>query len=106
MVNWNGVCARIFMIKSELIHILSEKLTFLSNQEVEEAVNLMFEQMIKSLEQGDRIEIRGFGSFSVQQRPPRPGHNPKTGEKLMIPAKLMPHFKPGKEFKARVNSIL
>lgn len=93
------------MIKSELIHILSEKLTFLSGQEVEVAVNLIFEQMIKSLEQGDRIEIRGFGSFSVQQRPPRPGHNPKTGELLLIPAKLMPHFKPGKEFRARVNSI-
>ena len=93
------------MVKSELIQNLSEKLTYLSKQEVGAAVNLIFEKMIKSLEQGDRIEIRGFGSFTVQQRPPRSGHNPKTGEMLMIPARLMPHFKPGKEFRARVNSI-
>ena len=93
------------MNKSELIQNLCEKLTLLSKPEVEAAVNLMFEQMIKSLEQGDRIEIRGFGSFTVQQRPPRLGHNPKTGEALMIPASLMPHFKPGKEFRARVDSI-
>jgi integration host factor subunit beta len=93
------------MIKSELIQNLSEKLTFLSKLEVEAAVNLMFEQMIRSLVQGERIEIRGFGSFTVQQRPPRLGHNPKTGETLMIPARLMPHFKPGKEFRARVDSI-
>ena len=93
------------MVKSELIQNLSEKLTYLSKQEVGAAVNLIFEKMIKSLEQGDRIELRGFGSFTVQQRPPRSGHNPKTGEMLMIPARLMPHFKPGKEFRARVNSI-
>ena len=93
------------MIKSEFIQNLSEKLTFLSSQEIESAVNLMFEEMAKSLVEGERIEIRGFGTFRIHQRPARFGYNPKTGERIMIPTRRWPYFKPGKEFKARVDYL-
>jgi integration host factor subunit beta len=66
----------------------------------------MLEQMAQFLAEGKRIEIRGFGSFSLHYRPPRTGRNPKTGEAVSLPAKYVPHFKPGKELRDRVNSHL
>ena len=92
------------MIKSELIENLSAKLTHLPEKQVADAVNLILELMGNALIQGKRIEIRGFGSFSLHYRPPRNAHNPKTGEKVTTEAKYSPHFKPGKELRERVNA--
>lgn len=66
----------------------------------------IIDQMIRALSEGQRIEIRGFGSFSLHHRPPRIGRNPKTGEKVPLPEKYVPHFKPGKELRDRVNAGL
>ncbi len=66
----------------------------------------MIEQMSQSLSGGDRIEIRGFGSFSLHFRPPRVGRNPKTGDAVTLPGKFVPHFKPGKELRERVNASI
>ena len=68
------------------------------------AVKTMLEMMSNSLTEGDRIEIRGFGSFSLHFRPPRLGRNPKTGDSVALPGKYVPHFKPGKELRDRVNN--
>lgn len=92
------------MIKSELIASLSEKLTQLSEKQVAESVNHLVNMMSNSLTQGQRIEIRGFGSFSLHYRPPRNAHNPKTGEKVVTEPKHSPHFKPGKELRERVDA--
>ncbi|MBO1520240.1 integration host factor subunit beta [Oceanisphaera sp. DM8] len=92
------------MTKSDLIEKLSEQYSHLSAKEVEEAVKGILEQMSATLETGDRIEIRGFGSFSLHYRAPRQGRNPKTGEKVALTGKYVPHFKPGKELRERVNS--
>jgi integration host factor subunit beta len=70
---------------------------------VEFAVKTLIEQMAQSLARGERIEIRGFGSFSLHHRPPRMGRNPKSGEAVPLAAKYVPHFKPGKELRERVN---
>jgi len=70
---------------------------------VENAVKLILEQMSDALETGDRIEIRGFGSFSLHYREPRVGRNPKTGDKVELEGKYVPHFKPGKQLRERVN---
>ena len=91
------------MTKSELIENLSRKLTHLAYRDIELAVKGLLEQMSKSLSNGDRIEIRGFGSFSLHHRPARAGRNPKTGEAVALPAKYVPHFKPGKELRERVD---
>jgi integration host factor subunit beta len=92
------------MTKSELIEKLARKLSQLSYRDVELAVKTLIEQMAQSLEQGRRIEIRGFGSFSLHYRPPRIGRNPKTGDMVNLAGKRVPHFKPGKELRERVNS--
>ena len=92
------------MTKSELIEILARKRSDLPYREVEEAVKILLEQMSESLSEGERIEIRGFGSFSLHFRPPRVGRNPKTGESVTLTGKYVPHFKPGKEMRERVNS--
>ncbi len=92
------------MVKSELVRVLNEKLPELRESDVELAVNCMLEQMIAALAIGERIEVRGFGSFSVRQRPPRLARNPKTGEAVNLPAKTAVHFKPGKEIRDRVDS--
>jgi integration host factor subunit beta len=92
------------MVKSELILKLSEKQTMLSVKDVELGVNLIIEKMSQSLAGHDRIEIRGFGSFSLHYRPPRRAHNPKTGARVFTEAKYTPHFKPGKELRERVNA--
>jgi len=94
------------MTKSELIERLVDRHDQLSVKDVELAVKAMLDQMTDALSQGDRIEIRGFGSFSLHYRAPRVGRNPKTGESVELDAKHVPHFKPGKELREQVNSSL
>lgn len=91
------------MTKSELIELLSQRQKHLTSKDVEFAVKTVIEQMAKTLSSGERIEIRGFGSFSLHYRPPRMGRNPKTGESVPLAGKYVPHFKPGKELRDRVN---
>lgn len=92
------------MTKSELIQLIAEKQVHLSDKDVEFAVKSMIEHMAQALSSGERIEIRGFGSFSLHFRPPRVGRNPKTGDAVTLQGKYVPHFKPGKELRARVNN--
>lgn len=92
------------MTKSDLIEKLSEQQTLLNYRDVELAVKLMLSQMSDSLASGERIEIRGFGSFTLHHRPPRIGRNPKSGESVELGEKYVPHFKPGKELRERVNA--
>ena len=89
--------------KSELIEQISQKQKHLQQKDIELAVKSVIEQMSDALSTGKRIEIRGFGSFSLHFRPPRIGRNPKTGESVSLPGKHVPHFKPGKELRERVN---
>jgi len=91
------------MTKSELIEILARDQSHLAAKDVELAVKAMLEQMSNALAGGRRIEIRGFGSFSLHYRPPRMGRNPKTGEAVALAGKFVPHFKPGKDLRERVN---
>ena len=92
------------MTKSELIERLVEHQAHMTHRDVELAVKLLLDNMISELADGGRVEIRGFGSFSVHHRPARRGRNPKTGEPVDIPRKFVPHFKPGKELRERVNN--
>ncbi|MDO4776764.1 MAG: integration host factor subunit beta [Cardiobacteriaceae bacterium] len=92
------------MTKSELIERLSMRYPTLRAQDVEEAVKLMIEKICQSLEKGDRVEIRGFGSFSLHYRDARTGRNPKTGESVKVPAKSIPYFRAGKELRERVDA--
>jgi integration host factor subunit beta len=94
------------MTKSELIDVIAKEQGHLAYRDVELAVKCMLEQMSQALASGDRIEIRGFGSFSLHYRPPRQGRNPKTGESVALAGKYVPHFKPGKELRERVNEGL
>ncbi|MFQ6370960.1 integration host factor subunit beta [Shewanella sp. YIC-542] len=94
------------MTKSELIEKLATSQSQLSAKEVENAIKEMLEQMAKTLESGDRIEIRGFGSFSLHYRAPRVGRNPKTGTSVELEGKYVPHFKPGKELRERVDASI
>ena len=94
------------MMKSELIELMARKQNHLAYKDVELAVKSLLDQMSESLATGDRIEIRGFGSFSLHFRPPRAGRNPKTGDAVSLPGKYVPHFKPGKELRERVNESL
>ncbi|MBE5315030.1 MAG: integration host factor subunit beta [Xanthomonadales bacterium] len=91
------------MTKSELIEALASKQSHLKADDVDLAVKTLLEQMSTALATGERIEIRGFGSFSLHFRPPRVGRNPKTGDSVSLPGKYVPHFKPGKELRERVN---
>jgi integration host factor subunit beta len=91
------------MTKSELIAALATKQPQLDYRDVELAVKELLEQMSAALSAGERIEVRGFGSFSLHYRPPRVGRNPKTGAAVPVPDKFVPHFKPGKELRERVN---
>jgi len=91
------------MTKSELIEIIARKQKHLPAKDVELAVKHLLEIMSDALARGDRIEIRGFGSFSLHYRPPRMGRNPKTGEAVALSGKHVPHFKPGKALRERVN---
>ncbi len=94
------------MTKSELIDRLASRQTQLSYKDVELVVKTTLEQMAQTLADGDRIEIRGFGSFSLHYRAPRVGRNPKTGASVSLEGKSVPHFKPGKELRERVNNAL
>lgn len=91
------------MTKSELIAKLAGHFPQLGAADAELAVKMILDAMAKSLSQGERIEIRGFGSFGLNYRPPRVGRNPKSGEKVQVPAKYVPHFKAGKELRERVD---
>ena len=91
------------MTKSELIETLAEQHSHIPVKDVENAVKEILEQMAGSLSSSDRIEIRGFGSFSLHYRAPRTGRNPKTGETVELDGKHVPHFKPGKELRERVD---
>jgi integration host factor subunit beta len=91
------------MTKSELIEALAQKQSQLAYKDVELSVKAMLDHMAQTLASGERIEIRGFGSFSLHYRPPRTGRNPKTGDAVTLSSKYVPHFKPGKELRDRVN---
>ena len=92
------------MTKSELIERIAAHQPHLSPRDVEFAVKTMIEHMSQTLAGGNRIEIRGFGSFSLHYRAPRIGRNPRTGESVGLTGKFVPHFKPGKELRDRVNT--
>ena len=94
------------MTRSELIDLMTSRQTQLSAKDVELAVKLMIDHMAETLSDGERIEIRGFGSFSLHYREPRRGRNPKTGDTVQLEGKYVPHFKPGKELRERVNRSL
>ena len=93
------------MTKSELIEILNQRQRHLKAEDVELGVRTLLEMMSASLASGGRIEVRGFGSFSLHHRPARTGRNPKTGDAVALPAKYVPHFKPGKELRERVADV-
>ena len=92
------------MNKSDLVGIVSNRLTTLAARDIEIIVNTIFDAMTSGLQQGDRIEIRGFGSFEVRTRKPRVGRNPKTGVQVDVSKRRVPFFKVGKELKERVNT--
>ena len=94
------------MTRSELITALAARFPQLTSQDAAMATTEIIDAVSRALVQGQRIEIRGFGSFAVRQRAPRIGRNPKTGEKVTVPAKYVPHFKAGKELRERVDSAL
>jgi len=91
------------MTKSELIESIATAEAHITRREAEVVVNTVLDAIGDALAGGDRVELRGFGSFVVKQRPPRLGRNPKTGESVEVPAKQVPHFKPGKELRERVD---
>ena len=91
------------MIRSELIQIIAEENPHLFQRDVERIVNTIFEEITKAMEQGDRVELRGFGAFSVKQRDARVGRNPRTGESVEVESKNVPFFKTGKLLRDRLN---
>ncbi|HUS52718.1 MAG TPA: integration host factor subunit beta [Thermohalobaculum sp.] len=91
------------MIKSELIQQIAEDNPHLYQRDVERIVSTLFEEITAALARGDRVELRGFGAFSVKQRDPRLGRNPRTGEAVPVPEKSVPFFKAGKELRERMN---
>ena len=98
------------MTKSEMIERIYEaqsgtKNSSLTSKDIEQAVKIVIEQMTSSLASGKRVEIRGFGSFSLRYRAPRLGRNPKTGESVGLSSKYVPHFKPGKILRDKVNKL-
>ncbi len=92
------------MIRSELLQALAADNPDLRPEEVEQVVELFFEEITSRLAEGGRVELRGFGTFSTRQREARTGRNPRTGEAVSVPAKKVPYFKPGKEMRERLNS--
>ena len=91
------------MIKSELVQKIAEKNSHLSHREVERLVSAIFDEITNALSVGGRVELRGFGAFSVKSRPERVGRNPRTGQKVEISEKNVPYFKTGKLLKERLN---
>jgi integration host factor subunit beta len=94
------------MTKSDMIARLAERFPQLVAKDADFAVKMILDALSEALAKGDRIEIRGFGSFSLNYRPPRVGRNPKSGDKVSVPEKWVPHFKAGKELRERVDSAL
>lgn len=92
------------MIKSELVQRLAKQNPHLYQRDMENVVNAIFEEIGAALERGDRVELRGFGAFSVRVRPERMGRNPRTGEKVFVEEKRVPYFKTGKELRERLNN--
>ena len=92
------------MIRSELLAALSQDNPDLRAEEVEQVVDIFFEEIAERLAEGGRVELRGFGAFSTREREARKGRNPRTGESVAVPAKRVPYFKPGKEMRERLNA--
>ena len=92
------------MTKSELIDLIKDQCPDLDSREVEHAVRLFFSEIISGLTSGQRIELRGFGSFAIKSRGPRSARNPRTGDKVELGSKLLPYFKTGKELNILINS--
>jgi integration host factor subunit beta len=91
------------MIKSELIEKIAGQNPHLFQRDVELIVNVIFDEIISSLSRGERVELRGFGAFSVKRRPSRTGRNPRTGDQVFVEEKYVPYFKTGKELRLRMN---
>src|SRR3954453_16651667 len=91
------------MIKSELVQRISEHIPHLYQRDVENIVNAILDEIVTALARGDRVELRGFGAFSVKNRPARSGRNPRTGEHVPVDQKCVPFFKTGKEMRERLN---
>jgi integration host factor subunit beta len=91
------------MLKSELIQKLASEYDHLRQEDLERIVNVILDEIGSALSKGDRVELRGFGAFSVRERAARKGRNPRTGEPVDVPAKTVPFFKAGKELRSRVN---
>lgn len=91
------------MTRSDLVARLAERFGQLTHRDTESAVKIVLDAMSDALARGHRIEIRGFGSFSINRRPPRVGRNPRSGEQVVVPEKLVPHFKPGKALREAVD---
>lgn len=92
------------MIRSELLQALAADNPELRAEEVEQVVDIFFDEIGARLAEGGRVELRGFGTFSTRQREARTGRNPRTGTSVDVPAKRVPYFKPGKEIRERLNS--
>jgi integration host factor subunit beta len=92
------------MTRSDLVNELAASFTHLNQRDAEFAVKTILDAMGDALAHGHRIEIRGFGSFSINRRPPRVGRNPRSGEQVIVPEKLVPHFKPGKAMREAVDA--
>ena len=91
------------MIKSELVQRIAETNPHLYQRDVENIVDAILDEITRALARGDRVELRGFGAFSVKQRPARIGRNPRTGEQVKVTEKVVPYFKTGKEMRERLN---
>ena len=92
------------MIKSELIGKIAASNPHLFHRDIERIVNVIFDEIVDALSRGDRVELRGFGAFTVKHRPPRSGRNPRTGTAVKVDEKFVPFFKTGKELRERLNS--
>jgi integration host factor subunit beta len=92
------------MIKSELIAKIANANPHLYHRDIERIVNVIFDEIVDALARGDRVELRGFGAFTVKHRPPRTGRNPRTGQSVSVEEKFVPFFKTGKELRERLNS--
>ena len=91
------------MIRSELLQALSKDNPELRPEEVEQVIDIFFEEIVERLAEGGRVELRGFGTFTTRQREARTGRNPRTGDAVSVPSKRVPYFKPGKEMRDRLN---
>ena len=91
------------MIRSELLNTLAKDNPGLKSEEIEQVVDIFFEEIAQRLAEGGRVELRGFGAFSTRERAARTGRNPRTGESVDVPAKRVPYFRPGKEMRRALN---